>query len=180
MSKVAKLLDQCTTKISSTIPSTLDALKKLSQVEAKVCVSSTNIPITQGLVVDQGVSITSFTIVGASLTITADQFLVAMTLADNGFNKNIYLPENPKLGETHILKAYTVGGYGNSICNVFANTNNCPNRFDGGYGKGFIALSLMAGLGSVTGGGVEIVYVGNHTWLVVGTTGNVNFRMENP
>ncbi len=180
MSKVTKLIDEYTTKISSTIPTTLDALKKFSQVENKVCVKSTNIPINSTLVIDQGVSITSFTIVGASLTITSEQFLVAMTLADSGFDKNIYLPENPKIGETHILKAYTVGGYGTSICNVFANTNNSPNRFDGGYGKGFIALGLMAGLGSVTGGCAEVVYVGNHTWLVVGTTGNVNFRMENP
>ena len=177
MKKASKLLDQCTTKIADVFYS----IKAVSNQDS-VLLKETQIPIcknTSDTKSNESVYVTNFTIVGSSLTITSDQFLVAMTLADNGSNKNIYLPENPKLGETHIVKAYTVGGYGSSVCNVFANTNNSLNRFDGGYGKGFTALTLMAGLGSTTGGGAEVVYVGNHTWLVVGITGNVNFRMEN-
>jgi len=106
--------------------------------------------------------------IGSTIQMTSDQYLVAATL--NSKNRNVLLPTNPTIGETHIIKALVESGFGT----VYVKGSGLQ-KIDGASGAGFSQASLTGATGADINASITLVYGRLDLWFVVSEAGNVNY-----
>ncbi len=115
------------------------------------------------------------TLVGSTVQMTSDQYLVAFTIA-TASAKNVILPPNPTIGETHIIKSWLVGagGGGGSIVIKVSGTQKIDGR-NFVDSTGFSTATINSATGGSTNGSITLLYASADLWFVIASVGNINY-----
>ena len=111
---------------------------------------------------------------GATIQMTSDQYLVAATLGVLN-TVNVLLPTSPTIGETHIIKALGLSGFGAGTVRVIVSGSQKIDGSDGLSFNTFVQVNLTGATGGTTNSAITLVYGATNLWLVVNTLGNVNY-----